>query len=219
MRDMSQQAAAGQGAGCGGGRKPRYFPRGGGINVLAEGYKSTIIEIAQHTFNTGENKFAVQFTESREKVANYLQRNAVAESYLVPETVHTKKQQTIKLLPAVDLNVADKAGLEIIWAKDVKLVAKRHGNLEELLKNGYATVYDQCLQEVQDKLKTAKDWETVQKEQSPHNLITKIEKICVGFDVHKQSVFNLVQSLKMLFLYTQAEKDSAEEYARNFRSV
>jgi hypothetical protein len=59
----------------------------------------------------------------------------------------------------------------------------------------------------------------VQKEQLLHDLITKIKKICIGFDDHKQSVFNLVQSLKTLFLYMQAEKDSAEEYARNFRSL
>ncbi len=135
------------------------------------------------------------------------------------ETVHTGKQQMIKLPPAVDPSAADKADLEIIRAKDVRSVAKRHQNLEELLKKGCTTAYDQCSQEVQDKLKTTKDWETVQKEQLLHNLIMKIKKICVGFDDHKQSVFNLVQSLKTLFLYTQAEKDSAEEYARNFRSL
>jgi hypothetical protein len=115
--------------------------------------------------------------------------------------------------------VADKADLEIIQAKDVKSVAKRHLNLEELLKKGYTIVYDQCLQEVQDKLKMTKDWKTVQKEQSLHNLITKIKKICVEFDDRKQLVFNLVQSLKMLFLYMQAEKNSAEEYAKNFQSL
>ncbi len=125
---------AGRGAGRGGGRKPRYFPWGGGINVPAKGYKSTIMEIVQHTFNTGKNKFAVQSTESREKVANYLQHNAVAEGYLVAETVRTGKQQMIELPPAVDPNAADKADLEIIRAKDVKLVAKRCQNLEESLK-------------------------------------------------------------------------------------
>jgi hypothetical protein len=216
---MSQQAAAGQGAGRGGGRKPGYFPRGGGINVPAKGYTSVITEIAQHTFNMGKNKFPAQFTESCKKVANYMQRNAIAEGYLVAETICTGKQQTIKLPPAVDPNAADKADLEIIRAKDVKLVAKKCWNLEELLKKGYATMYDQCLQEVQDKLKMMKDWETMQKEQSLHNLITKFEKICIGFDDHKQLAFNLVQSLKTLFLYTQAEKDAAEEYARNFQSL
>ncbi len=125
----------------------------------------------------------------------------------------------VALPPAVDPNAADKANLEIIRAKDVKSVAKRRQNLEESLKKGYATVYDQCLQEVQDKLKTTKDWETLQMEQSLQDLIPKIEKMCVGFDDHKQLVFNLVQSLKMLFLYMQVEKDSAEEYARNFQSL
>jgi hypothetical protein len=32
-------------------------------------------------------------------------------------------------------------------------------------------------------------------------------------------VFNLVQSLKTLFLYTQSEKDNLEEYPRNFWSL
>ncbi len=38
---------------------------------------------------------------------------------------------------------------------------------------------------------------------SLHEFIHKIERICVGFDDHKQEVLNLVQALKMLFLYTQ----------------
>ena len=50
-------------------------------------------------------------------------------------------------------------------------------------------------------------------------MIKRIEKICVGFDDHKQSVFNLAQSLKTLFLYTQSEKETVEKYARNFRSL
>jgi hypothetical protein len=60
---MSQQAMAGQGVGCGGGRKPRYFPWGGGMDAPAKGYKSAITDIAQHTLNTGEKKFAAQFVE------------------------------------------------------------------------------------------------------------------------------------------------------------
>jgi hypothetical protein len=36
---------------------------------------------------------------------------------------------------------------------------------------------------------------------------------------HRQEVFNLVQVLKMLFLYTQGEKDTVEEFGRNFRSL
>ncbi len=80
-------------------------------------------------------------------------------------------------------------------------------------------MYDQCSQEVRDKLKSMDNWERTQKEQSLHELIQKIEWVCMGFDDHKQEVFNLVQALKMLFLYTQGEKDTVEEFGRNFRSL
>jgi hypothetical protein len=76
-----------------------------------------------------------------------------------------------------------------------------------------------CLLEVRDKLEASDEWNRVQNEQSLHDLITKIEKICVGFDDHKQEVFNLVQALKTLFLYTQTEKESVDEYGSNFKSL
>ena len=101
----------------------------------------------------------------------------------------------------------------------MKSVAKRRQKLEAALKKGYATVYNQCSQEVREKLKGTKNWETVELDQSLHKLIKRIEKICVGFDNHKQLVFNLVQSLKTLFLYSQTEKELVDEYARNFRSL
>jgi hypothetical protein len=63
------------------------------------------------------------------------------------------------------------------------------------------------------------DWDKMQHNQLLHKLINTIERICVGFDDNKQEVFNLVQALKMLFLYTQVEKVSVEEYGRNFKSL
>jgi hypothetical protein len=97
-------------------------------------------------------------------------------------------------------------------------MAKRHQKPEESLKKGFATVYDQCLKDVQEKLESTKNWETTVRNQLLHELIHKIERICVGFDDHKQEVFNLVQALKALFLYTQGERETVQEYGRNFRS-
>ena len=56
-------------------------------------------------------------------------------------------------------------------------------------------------------------------DQSLHQLILKIEQICVGFDDHKQEVYNLVQATKTLFLYTQTDKESVEDYSRNLTSL
>ena len=57
------------------------------MSAPMKAYQSPITEIAKNTFNTGDSSFAAQFTESRERIANYCQRNAgLAEGYLVAET-------------------------------------------------------------------------------------------------------------------------------------
>jgi hypothetical protein len=215
---MSQQAAAGQGAGpggcSGGGRKPRYFPQGGG--EATKGFKSAISEIAQDNFNTGQNKFAVQFMQLRKNVANYLQRTSASKGYLVAKTVRTGTEQTIALPSAVDVSAPNAADLKIIRDKEVKTIAKRRLKLQDSLKKGYATVYDQCSQEVRDKLEATDDWDKTQRDQSLHEVIQKIERICIGFNNHKQEVFNLVQALRTIFLFTQGEKDTVDEYGHNF---
>jgi hypothetical protein len=88
-----------------------------------------------------------------------------------------------------------------------------------VLKKGYATIWDQCSQEVGYKLEASNNWDCIQWEQSLHNLITKIERICVGFDYHKQDICNLLQALKSLFLHTRGKRESVEESSRNFKSL
>ena len=56
-------------------------------------------------------------------------------------------------------------------------------------------------------MEASNNWDHIQWEQSLHNLIAKSERICVGFDDHKQEIFNLVQALKTLFLHTQGERE------------
>ncbi len=97
---MSQQAAAGRGGGRGGRGKPRYYPQSG----ETKGLKSTISKIVHDTFNTGQNKYAAQFTQSQNNVANYLQRTAASVGYLVAETVRTGRKQVIDLPSAIDPN-------------------------------------------------------------------------------------------------------------------
>jgi predicted transcriptional regulator len=175
---MSQQAAAGRGGGRGGGRgKPRYYPRGGVDATKA--FKSTISEIAEDMFNTGQNKFAAKFTQSRKNVSKYLQRKFAYEGYLVAKMVCTGKKQIIELPPAMDESAADVEDQKIIRDEEVKTVAKRRLKLGEALKKGYATVYDQCSQEVRDKLESTDNWDKTQKEQSLEGLIRKIECICI----------------------------------------
>ena len=104
------------------------------------------------------------------------------------------------------MNDPEADDLIIVREEVVRAVAKRRITLNQDLQKGFVTVYDQCSQEVTDKLESSDGWDTVQNDQSLHQLIFKIERICVGFDDHKQEVNNLVQAMKKLFLYTQTEK-------------
>ena len=121
--------------------------------------------------------------------------------------------QTIYVPPPVPANDPEDDDLSIVIEEVVRAVAKIRIILNQDLKKGFATVYDQCSQEVREKLESSDGWETVQTDQSLHQLILKIGRICVGFDDHKQEVYNLVQAMKTLFLYTQTEKESVEYYS------
>ena len=83
------------------------------------------------------------------------------------------------------MNAPDKADLDIIQSEDVKTIAKKQQKLSEALKKGYATVYGQYSQEVRDKLKSTENWEATQKEQLLHELISKVKRMCIGFNDHK----------------------------------
>ncbi len=173
----------------------------------------------QDTFNTRQNKFVAQFTQLQKNIANYLQRTLASKGYLVAKMMRTRKEQTIVLPSAVDVSAPNAADVKIIRDEEVKTIAKRRLKLQDSLKKGYATVYDQCSHEVRDKLEAMDDWDKTQSDQSLHKLIQKIERVCIGFDDHKQEVSNPVQALRMLFLFTQGEKDTVDEYGHNFRSL
>ncbi len=76
---------------------------------------------------------------------------------MVAKTVRSRREQTIVLPDAVDPNAPDAADLTIIRAKEVKTIAKRRLKLQDSLKKGYVTVYDQCSQEVCNKLEAVDD--------------------------------------------------------------
>ena len=219
---MSQQLALGRNRGGGGGgagggaARNRNRIKGLFHSNAAKAYKSSVKEIENDTFNVGLNKYAAQFGTSRKNVANYLQKTISEEGYLVAQAVRTGKKQEVKLPPAADANDADAVRIRNV---QVDAAGKRMVKLDASLKRGFAVVYDQCAPGVRDKLEASNDWEAIQGEQSLHQLIKAIERICVGFDDHKQTVYNIVQSTKKLYLHVQDEKSTVPDYARDFKAL
>jgi hypothetical protein len=119
----------------------------------------------------------------------------------------------------VDPDSPTAADDELIRQELVKVVGKRRIKLSKPITKACIMVYGQCLDDMKEKLEASRDWERIQSKQSLHELIQKIKRVCVGFNDCKQEVFNLVQVLKMLFLYTQNKKHGVKEYGRNFCSL
>ncbi len=78
------------------------------------GFKFAISKIAHNTFNTGQYKFAAQFTQSQKNVTNYLQRTAATKGYLVAETMSTGRKQVINLPSAINPNNPELENKKII---------------------------------------------------------------------------------------------------------
>ena len=127
---MSQQADSSRGKQVKkegrGGRGGRGYGGGGyreQTPFVSKAFKSPIVEITSDTFNTGQIKFAAQFTQSRKDIASYFQRSVGNEAYLVAQTIRTGVLQKIDLPPPVPENDPE--------ADDL------------IIKKGFATIYDQ----------------------------------------------------------------------------
>ena len=121
---------------------------------VLKSFKSPIIEIATKTFNTGQSKFSAQFPQSRKNIASYIQRSVGKEAYLVAQTIRTGVLQTLNLFFFVPENYSDADDLTIVRVEVVRAVAKRRITLNQDHNKGFATLYDQCSQEVRDKLES-----------------------------------------------------------------
>ena len=178
---MIQQIDTGRGRqvkkeGCGGHVGRGYGGGGyrGRTPFVSKAFKSPIVEIASNTFNTGQSKFTAQFTQSRKNISSYIQRSVGKEAYLVAQTIRTGVLQMIDLPPPVLAKDPDTGNLIIVIEEAVRAVAKRRITLNQDLKKGFSVVYNQCYQEERDKLESSDGWETVQTDQSLHQLILKI---------------------------------------------
>ena len=132
MKEEGRGGRGGQGYGGGGYRGQTQF--------VSKAFKSPIIEIASDTFNTGQIKFAAQFTQSRKNIATYIQRSVGKEAYLVAQTIRTRVLQNIDLPPPIPANDLDADDLAIVRVEVGRAVAKRFITLNQDFKKGFTTV-------------------------------------------------------------------------------
>jgi hypothetical protein len=107
----------------------------------------------------------------------------------------TLKTGVVQIIPLPDpLAGGDENNQDLIALRnqEVKVVRQERVQLRKDSRRAFAVIYKQCSPKVRDKLKTSNGWAAIETDQSLHELIAKVERICVGFDNHKQEVHNLV---------------------------
>ena len=90
----------------------------------------------------------------KKTIASYVQRSVGKEAYLVEQTIRAGVLQAIDISPPVPANDPDADDLAIVRVEVARAAAKRRITLNQDIKKGFDTVYDQCSQELRDKLES-----------------------------------------------------------------
>jgi hypothetical protein len=203
--------------------------------------------ISDATFNKGSAQAAAQFDESRKAMEMYA-RNKFNEGDLIAEEIRTGIEPTINLPPYLPprpttpaalaagadadaqaahaaavaqhaIDIQEYADKEAIRKAQVKSVATRREDHAKDRGRAFTVIYNQCSQDVKDKLKASTGWENIDADQDLGALMNKIQGICVGIDEDMQPVAGIVQAQTALYLLTQPEGQTPEEYARQKRAL
>ena len=150
---LARQAGRGHGSGRGGrGQAPLSGPKA---------YKSRIAEIQDDTFNVGLTKFVAQFQKSKESTAYYVQRTIGGEEgYYAAREIRTGNLFVVPLPAALGADATDDD--RTIREETVHGVGKMRQKVKGARKTAFSIVYDQCSQEVKDKLQTEQGWEDIE---------------------------------------------------------
>ena len=128
--------------------------RGARARVITSGprsFKSKISEIEYDTFNVGSAKFVAQFQKSRESTAYYVQRQIGGEEgYYAAQEIRTGVESVVPVPPALGDNATEDD--RIIRTVAVQGVGKMRQKVKGAQKTAFSILYDQCSQEIKDKL-------------------------------------------------------------------
>jgi hypothetical protein len=109
-------------------------------------------------------KNVVQLMQLQKNIGNYLQYTLATEGYLVAEMVRTGKGRLLRYPLSLTITHPMQKARKPSKAKKLKTIVKRRLKFGESLQKGYTTIYNQCSQEVKDKLEATNDWEMTQQE-------------------------------------------------------
>ena len=204
--------------------------RGGQQTKKKPKHRSTIKELGDHVFDSGEPEDAGRFVKAKEALINYIRVEGEKEANLVAQSLENMQLGGPEVPPAPpqipDPAQGAQAGAMIndpvehtIWEQEIRQLAKRRLNFAEGYRKCYATIWDMCTPGLRKKLQDLQTFDAMQAERNPVDLLQAVSNSVCGREEHKQPVYSLMELHKSLYLFHQTPHQSNQDYADGFEAL
>ena len=188
-------------------------------------YKAPTQGLEEYVYDCGAPKDAANFTIVTEKLCNYFQASLNMGSDVAWALRNLQH-------PVIDFpnepgeydgdgNVvrAPTAIEEHRYKREYDAAYKRDECYAENIKKAYATAFEHCTPSLKALLKGDADYPNFYANQDGVELVRKIKGLCCRFDTTKQAVRAIVGADKGIYLFTQLNGVSNDEYFEQFNAL
>ena len=161
-------------------------------------YKAPTSGLEDYIYESGAAKHAAQFTETTEKLCNYMQANFKSGADIAG-ALRVLRELTITM-PDPPTGFTDSAGNRVLPTAAEEHMFKRKFDVEytreqrykENKKKAYAQLHEHCTPELKALLKGDDNWGSMETSQDSISLLQKIKGICCKFDPTRQEARAIV---------------------------
>jgi len=191
----------------------------------ASKYKAPTTGLEGFIYESGAAKHAAQYTETTEKLCNYMQANYKSGADVAGALRQLK--ELVITMPEPPAGTTDGAGNytpptaaeEHIFKRRFDAEYTREQRYEENKKKAYALLYEHCSPELKALLKGDDSWGSLEASQDSIRLLKLIKGLCCKFDPTKQETRAIVAADKAIMCYVQEWHTSNSQYFERFNAL
>jgi hypothetical protein len=101
-----------------------------------------------------------------------------------------------------------------VWKEDYKLMKSRMDKCKGNESNAWVLIYNQCLEELKNKLRGMQDYDTAKSGNNVAKLLTMIRGYCCQFNLLSDEYMAIVAAIKNLFYFFQKAEQSFTKSSR-----
>jgi hypothetical protein len=193
-------------------------------------YKSKVQELENNAFNVGTSSDPAKFSKLLKNIENYIQKTSKDPDDMV-KTIQQMKRVSLSYPEKpkkTDKDFCDSNGdpdpdvfnmVVFAWKEDYKSMKSRMDRYKGNKSNAWVLIYDQCSEELKNKLKGTQDYDTAKSGNDVAKLLTMICGYCCQFDLLSNKYMVIVAAMKNLFYFFQEAEQSNAFYHEDFTAM